>query len=59
MTECAQCGETFYYHNLSAKYCREHNIKATWKRGEYDADRKEADALWQGCCSMTIPTGTR
>lgn len=33
-TTCYACGEAFFYQNLSAKYCKEHNIKATRKRGE-------------------------
>lgn len=30
-TTCCGCGEEFYYRNLSAQYCREHNVVATWK----------------------------
>lgn len=30
-TTCFYCGERFYFLNITAKYAREHNIKATYK----------------------------
>ena len=31
-TTCKHCGNEFYYMNYTAKYCRENNVKATYKK---------------------------
>ena len=41
VTECRECGRAFYYHNITAKYARDHGIRATYKIEEackYEVD---------------------